>query len=303
MIDNISELIRAVSTIFWPVIVLIVLLFYKTEISNLVARLRKARVFGQEVELDKDLDNLAKSAEQLEEGSRYTENLSPDETARVAGEAATNVERDLLEETARSPKVGLILLGGEIEREARSLAASLKVSGRDKRQRSGPMANSLMRNISVLTEMGVLPPGIFDSLEQFRLVRNEIVHGDRPVADDDILRAIDSGLSILRVLKAVPRFKHVVHASGIKVYSDRDGKKERDDVQAILVESINPGGITSMTRIFPRKKDGLHPGDLVTFEFNVDQSWGPSWYFDEVSGEIKLAWEQAAEFVGDRIDA
>jgi hypothetical protein len=285
------------------VVALIAIFFFRSEISDFMTRVRKARVFGQEVELDRDLDNLAKSAEKLEEGVTYKANPSTDESAGAAEAAVSDVERDILEETARSPKVGLILLAGEIEREARHLAAVLRVSSHDRRRRSGPMAYSLMRNIQVLTEMGVLPSGIFESLEQFRGVRNEIVHGGRRVGDDDILRAIDSGLSILRVLKAVPRLKHLICASGLSVYSDPDAQDERTDIKAIIVESVDPGGVTGTTRVLPSNDSGLLPGDLVTFEFDAEQSWGPTWYRDQDSGEPEGAWEHAAEFVGIKIDS
>jgi Domain of unknown function (DUF4145) len=238
----------------------------------------------------------------LEEGVRYTP-LPPADDGHAPGEETSDEERALLEEATRSPKAGLILLGGEIERETRNLAASLKVSGHDKRERRGPMATSLMRNISILTDMGVLPKGIFNSLDQFRAVRNEIVHGGRPVSDDDIFRAIDSGLSILRVLKAVPRFRHVVRIPWFTVYSDPQGKNERVDVHGISLESINPGGITKTPRILARRENDLHQGDLVTFDFNPDQSWDASWYIDETSGDIELAWEFCAEFTGQKIDS
>jgi hypothetical protein len=300
MINNISQLMRAASTLLWPIIVLIVLLFYKTEIANLAARLRKAKLFGQEVELDKDLDNLERSAKQLEE-STYAGHVSPESGPKLDGafnDAVADAERDLLEETARSPKVGLMLLSREIEREARNLVASLGASTYNERRRNG----TLVQNLTTLTEMGVLPKGIFKGLDQFRMVRNELIHGGPQASDDDILRAIDSGLAILRVLKAVPRSKLIVCDAGFKLYSDSECKTPIDGVLGILLEDIGPGGITSKKWVVPRRDGDLHPGDLVTFETNPEYSWDSSWYRDR-TGKAELGWTGwAAEFTGKKID-
>ena len=307
MISNVSDLIRASSTLLWPIIVLAVLLFYKTEIADLAARLRKAKLFGQEVELDKDLDNLQQFAKQLEENARYTSAASPEpdqvEPETVSNSAVADSERDLLEETARSPKVGLMLVGAEIEREARNLATSLEASAHDKRERRGPMATSLTRNIISLTEMGVLPQGILKSLEQFRAVRGEIVHGGLRVSDDEILRAVDSGLVILRAIKAVPRGKFIVRTAGFKVYSDPKCEDLRSDVLGALIDHIGPGGIKLREWVVPRRENDLHPGDLVTFKFgSPEPHWDESWYRDDATGEIHHAWGYAVEFAGKVID-
>lgn len=308
MISNISDLIRASSTLLWPIIVLIVLLFYKAEIGNLAARLRKAKLFGQEVELDKELDNLQQSAKQLEENAPYTSAPSPEpeqvEPETVDSAATADSERDLLEETARSPKVGLMLVSAEIEREARNLAASLEASAHGNWERRGPMPASLTRNITSLTEMGVLPQGILKSLEQFRAVRSEIVHGGLRVSDDEILRAVDSGLVILRALKAVPRGKFIVRAAGFKVYSDSECKNLRSDVLGVLIDHIGPGGVKLQEWVVPRRENDLHPGDLVTFKFgSPEPHWDESWYRDEVSGKIHSAWGYSIEFAGKVIDS
>jgi uncharacterized protein YutE (UPF0331/DUF86 family) len=301
MLDNIANLLRGIGTLLWPIVLLVALFFFRAEISGLVRRLRKARLFGQELELDEDLDKLARSAEQLEAGAPG-EPLVADKATEDKAEDSADIEQLILEETTRFPKAALVLLAAEIEREVRHLAAMLEVSSHSRRTRSGPMAYSLMRNIQALMDMGVVPKGTFETLEQFRRVRNEIVHGGKPVSDDDILRAIDSGLAIFRVLKAVPRFKHVVRFSDLRIYSDPEGKQERKDISGIIIETVQPGGLITKTEILPTIVGDLHPGDLVTLEFNGDRYWGPSWYRDLESNTLNIAWDNAPEFVGRKLD-
>ncbi len=54
---------------------------------------------------------------------------------------------------------------------------------------------------------GVRPP---------RLMRS--VHG-HTASDDDILRAIDSGVTILRALQAIPHEVNIVYHPGVAIYS------------------------------------------------------------------------------------
>ncbi len=92
MLSNVSELLKGISALLWPVIVLLALFFFRSEISGFLTRVRKARVFGQEVELDRDLDDLAKSAEQLEERVTYSEAPPSDGAAHSSVGVATNVQ-------------------------------------------------------------------------------------------------------------------------------------------------------------------------------------------------------------------
>ena len=48
-----------------------------------------------------------------------------------------------------------------------------------------------------------LPKSVLDAVHDFQAARNQIVHGYK--ADpDDVIRAIDSGLTILKALKNLP---------------------------------------------------------------------------------------------------
>ena len=61
------------------------------------------------------------------------------------------------------------------------------------------------------------------SVDQFWNVRNRLVHG-RDATVDDTLRALDSGVTILRAFQAIPRETHIVHHPGVEVFADPHGK-------------------------------------------------------------------------------
>ena len=103
----------------------------------------------------------------------------------------------MLRETARSPRLGLMLLSTKIARAARELAAAngLDVSSR-------PVGLTSM--IRLLAQAERLPFEAAEALSLFNQVRNRIVHG-HDADDEDIARAIDSGTRLLRLLLSRPR--------------------------------------------------------------------------------------------------
>jgi hypothetical protein len=57
-----SDLLRGVAAVLWPIVILVLLLIFRPEVTGLFSRLRKAKLLGQEVELDESLDKLNRSA-------------------------------------------------------------------------------------------------------------------------------------------------------------------------------------------------------------------------------------------------
>ena len=87
-----------------------------------------------------------------------------------------------------------MLLSAELDRAVRELLASL---GGKHPFRPLP----LRRGLEELAQRTSLPHETLRALHQFSEVRNLIVHGRGHVSDDEILRAIDSGLVILKAIQ------------------------------------------------------------------------------------------------------
>jgi hypothetical protein len=141
-----------------------------------------------------------------------------------------------------------------------------------------------------------LPPHVYDALRHFSYVRNRIVHGESGQATrDEIIRAIDSGLTILRALDAVPRQKNIVHHPGVSVYSDEDCTHVREGVRGLILESTSPGGAIKTINVYPTTRGGYQKGRQVTWEWNPDPNvyWGLSWYRDPTTDDIKAAWGES----------
>ena len=291
---------RGISAVLWPLAALIVVLTFRAEISDLLRRLRRGKLLGQEIELDKSLDVLERGAEELaSKPLPPLESVSPTEAAGRDPESRYAIEGEVanvLELAAQSPKSALMLLSANIEREARRLLAATGHS------EEVPRTASLRAMVEVLEKATSLQRGTLDVVRNFAEVRNRIVHGHQDVQDDEILRAIDAGLIIYRSIAIVPREWNVVHHPGVALFSDPGASDEVRDVYGVILQTTSGGGTIKSTRIFPTTRRHFQRGRDVAWEWNLDKKWGPMWYRDPDNGEIRQAWDASLEFVGRHLD-
>ncbi len=259
-------------------------------------------LLGQEVELSESLKSLNESAAELTEEVSHIPNprsiTENNEKNTYNSTCGANNDSDkiqlILTESVKSPTAALIMLSAEVEREARE---TLACTGRLKDKKHIPIS----RAIKELDSTYGLPNHVSSSLNLFWNTRNKIVHGG--VTDErNILSAIDSGIAIIRSLRAIPRESNYVFHSGVSVYSDPNCQNLVSDVKGIILKTVSPGGARTERRIFPTTKTYYLEGKLVSWEWNNEKTWGESWYRDPESNETKLAWSSSMEFVGRHLD-
>ena len=59
-------LLKGIAAVLWPLVVVVAIFVFRKELQALLARLRKAKFLGGELELDESLDQLERTAEALE---------------------------------------------------------------------------------------------------------------------------------------------------------------------------------------------------------------------------------------------
>lgn len=292
MISSLSELIRSIATLLWPLIVFFLIMRYNDEFRDLLKRLRKGKLLGQEIELDPKVRQLNVT---IETAASETPLQSIQKDSGEFQTGNTNAIEDILNEIKNSPKTALIKLSIQIESELRILLAQsglLDIS---------PI--SMRNSIKLLQERGALPPALTSSLDQFMQVRNMLIHGlDLGESNENILSAIDSGIYILKMIRAIPHEINVVYATNVPVFEDAECKKIRPDIKALILETKSPGGARTSYRIFPTTRNNYIKGRPVSWHWNMHRSWGESWYRDPTTDEIKEAWTASAEFVGKHLD-
>lgn len=288
-----AELITALANLLWPVFAFTFIFVFKRPITDLLNRIKSGKLFGQEFELTESLNQLEESAKAGEQEVASLPKLDDSSANQVS--LTDDQITFILQEAARSPKTALILLASQLEQEARQLLASV---GHSKGQRYIPFAQAM----DILSkQFGGFPGHIPNSLKLFWETRNQIVHGV-DADKGEILRAIDSGITILKTLKAFPRETNFVYHPNITVYQDMLCRTPWPDVHGVLLETETAGGAQRFFRIFPTTKTHFIKGKRVAWEWSTDKFWSDAWYKDPDTGEVKLAWNSALEFVGRHLE-
>ena len=282
----VAALVRALVDLAWAIIAAGALIIFRKDIASILKRLRKGKV-SRDAGIEVELDALESSASAASEAVL---DLPPSEAQTSRSEQDEEPEQGVLQHAVESPKIALVMLAAQIERQLRELDAA---RGRTHTRHYTVLAGGL-------GWLG-LPRHMEPALDRFRKVRNQLVHGGS-AHPDDIARALDSGLRILDALRAIPREINVVYHPGVEVYADAECKRQRTGVKAVILETSRPDSAEKTCRVFPTTRDHFRKGELVAWEWCPEHVFPESWYRDPDSGEVKYGWTQAAEFVGRHLD-
>lgn len=289
-----AELIGAIAALLWPLFAFTLLLVFRREIKRVIGRIKRGKFLGQEIELEESLTQLEKSANAaaMEVGALPAATGSTDVTTHLDTSAA---QMKILEESARSPKAALLLLASEIEREVREVIASMGLH-------EGRQFITLRQGLEILRQREALPTHVGDSVRLFWNVRNRLVHGHQ-TTDDDILRAIDSGTTILKAIQAIPQEVNVVRNPGVDIYSDPELTHRIEGAKGVILETASPGGAIKSLRIYPTTRTHFQKGMRVAWEWNKERTFDATWYRDPDSGQVRQAWSSSMEFIGRNMDS
>jgi len=236
---------------------------------------------GQELELSDRIDQFQMSVKGAVE----------EIPERIEQQTSKTNDVDVIEASAKDPKIGILILSSEIEKEMRTLLGSLGWLA-DKNYRS------IHEGFETLSQKRLLPEHTMGSVRIFWQLRNEIVHGKVVDSESHVIRVLDIGMTLLRTLRAIPRETYIVHHPGVDLFSDPDCTTKIQGVKGLILETISPGGVEKSYRIYPTTKTDYVKGRQVAWEWNLSKTWGRSWYIDPGTNEKKAAWRSAGEFVG-----
>jgi hypothetical protein len=280
--------------LLWPLILIVLILIFRHDIAGLFRRLRPGTTSDQETKPDSAMSELGKTQRQTQE---------PIPESRVDEETSGQEAGDLERETAEirraaevSPQMGIIKLSSVLEREIRALTESPGQLG-------WSSATPMTDLFGMLTEKKYLPKQMAESLRRFWKLRGQIVQG-LDIADGRIsLKVLDTGLELLRTVRSIQRQSHIVHRSGVALFSDKECKKSLKGAEGVILETKTPAERSTFKRIFPTTKSSYYQtGRRVTWEWNLSTRWARTWYLDPDTGEKKKAWDSANEFTGRHVE-
>ncbi len=283
---HVEEVYKLLGTVAWLLFFFTVIVIFRKELRRFIDRISNWEGFGQKVELKRDLERLQEgSVEAAGEPSVTTPVVpSPDEVLSAEAQAETSrVIRDVLSESARSPRLGLMLLASELEGLARRIAANIGHPSRS--------LSEVLRNLQ-----DRLPGAATATLPLFLQIRNRVVHGSG-VSNEEVLRAVDSGIRLYSALETIKVNPHVVLRSNVPLFLDEQLLRPLEGATGVLLES-QEGDPVGHVRIFPTTKTAYRERMEVSWEWNMSRVFPGCWYREELGGEVRKAFDSAAEFVG-----
>jgi hypothetical protein len=179
--QNVALVIQALASLLWPIFAFLALYLFRSEMIDVIKRVKKGKIFGQEFELDENLrileDRVKVVADQMQARPEIEREINMSEVTPYNENMAENI----IKQAANSPRVALIMLQEEIEKQARRTVAAMGLL----HERS---EITLQQALDELRQYG-LPPALPEVLRFFSDVRNKFIHG-QSAADDDIFKDI-----------------------------------------------------------------------------------------------------------------
>lgn len=289
----INEFIIALASLLWPIVTLIVVLVFRSDLAALLKRVRKGKILGQEMELDSNVIAFQNSVKEAQE--EIPESDIANEKFKKESDETDESIKEVLDAASSNPELGIIKLSSVLEREIRALAGSL---GQTPQRRM--TATHLFH---ALVEKGYFPQHTTRSLQIFWDLRNKIVHGHEKEDERNVIKVLDAGLALLKTIKSIPHEINIVYHPGVPIYRDENCEDKISDAKGLILETTSPGGAEKFQKIFPTTNSEYYTkGKRVSWEWDLSRVWNKAWYKDPDTGEIKTAWYSSGEFNGRSIE-
>ncbi len=297
--NDLTNLLSAIAKLLWPVLAFVAALVFRPQVAELIGRIRRVKAFGQELELGDSLQRLDESAGKINEktATQPSITINASDSIAVRDQKVDDAITQILDEAGRSPKTALMLLAAQIEKEIRQLLATLGILG--SRKNIG-----LRQGLEELASRygGQLPGFIPAAYNDFVQARNLIVHGGN-AEDKDILRAVDSGITILKGIRSLPHETYVVYRTDVDLFRDSFCRDPYKDVKGVILEVESTNSVEKIRRIYPTTQEHFKAGARVAWEWSDKNRWGAAWYADPDTNIATQAWGESIEFVGRLIDS
>jgi len=150
---------QIISSTAWPILIIIILLIFKTELVQIIKRLVHVKYKDLELEFDK----VKQQAEKLHKSV-------PEELPAPQSSAFTSLEDQIFDAVERAPSAAILLAWSGLETAMASAVARLKISP------ESPSYRSPMHNIEMLSKHGGLPKSHANLLQEMRTLRNKVAH-------------------------------------------------------------------------------------------------------------------------------
>ncbi len=200
----------------------------------------------------------------------------------------TDVEAHILDLAVRDKRAALMRLAIEIEKELLALHGALGLRNHNE-------SGSFRSIVGQLARHGAIGDEMKKGLTEFWHVRNQIAHSY--LSDESLVTsALDSGIRLLRLVKAIPRQRCTIVDPNVQLFKDPRCKDPITDYHGVMLEIMDPEG-KKRNHPFPAGRDFIE-GEIVGWDWDMSNIYGVAYYQDPDSGQPIQAWGSSAVFVG-----
>lgn len=298
-IAGVHSLFPSRVTLDWQTVALVcvsLLLALAPKLEYLLPLVKKLKWGEAEIELQEKAEEVAESVEKSEAQVASLPLRAGDDSSSERKSTAKRLldasrEAQIIRLASDDRLAAILMLAIEIEREVLFLNGMLGLRNKAK-------SGSLRESIQLLQQQKTITPEIANALIEFSQLRNQIVHSlVRFTPDDPILiSALDSGLRLLRLLKAIPRPIYKVKKTNVPLFKNPDRTEPIKDVSAVILETITQDGMVE-ERIFPAGRDFIE-GEVVGWDWDMTRICGKAYYWDETLKRVRSGWDSSAAFAG-----
>jgi hypothetical protein len=269
-----------------------VILMFVPHLELFLPFVKSIKIGEAQIELRERAAKLAGAIEKLEEKLPEATANARDEGPIVGVEQLkqlvdTDFESHILDLAAKDKPAALMRLAVEIEKELLILQGALGL-----RNESG--ARGFREVVKQLSDRGTIGPDLRKGLLEFRSVRNKIAHSgiyDKAAVNS----ALDSGLRLLRLIKAIPRATYTVVDPHVDLFLDPEGLNGITQYHGVMVEALQPDG-TKLRHVFPAGRQFV-AGERVGWDWDFTKKYGPAYYVVPGTGPT-MAFGSSLGFVG-----
>jgi hypothetical protein len=277
----------------WPSVALLataLCLFLLPRFLPFLPLLKTFKIGKAEFELREQTNALAISVDKSEESGLQLEPSKEPEPAQIREKRLVNTstEAHIIDLAAKDKQAALMRLAIEIEKEVLLLHGVLGLRNQSK---GGTFRNF----VEELKQHGAITDDIKEGLMEFWRVRNQIAHSQ--YSNNSILAsALDSGLRLLRLLKAIPRPTYTVINPKVTLFKDGECRDRIDEYHGVILEITDQQG-TKRRMIFPAGRE-FEAGEVVGWDWDFSRKFGLAYFRDPESGQCTTAWSSSLAFVG-----
>lgn len=278
--EDIISLIKAISTILWPITTLIIVFTFKSSISKLISRVQKGKLFGNEFEFVQEVKRLETSVNKAKEETPYSFDFVNDDKYV-----------DILKKSSKNPEIGILMVSGELEKKLKQIFALTGLS-------NSHSYKTVVQSFDILEKSGYVTKNTINSLRIFLDLRNKIAHGVTVEKSNNIVGMLDMGIGLLKLVDSIPHEKNFVYRFNVPIFKNKDCTIPYEKGKAIMLETHSSNGVTKSKRVFPTTRTDYEIGMQLTWEWSFENKWDEAFYIDPDTKENKVAWSSSAEYIG-----